>query len=127
MIATTFDPASVPAPVGGYTQALHVAEASRWLFVSGQIPVTADGVVPADFAAQCTLVWRHVTAALAAARMDAGNLVKVTTFLSDRSHAAENAAIRGEFLAGHRPALTVVVAEIFDPAWLLEIEVIAAR
>jgi enamine deaminase RidA (YjgF/YER057c/UK114 family) len=125
MIRTTFDPASVPAPLGGYTQALHVAEPTRWLFVSGQIPVTAGGEVPRDFAAQCTLVWQHVTAALAAARMDAGNLVKVTTFLSDRRYAAENSAVRSEFLAGHRPALTVV-AEIFDPSWLLEVEAIAA-
>jgi 2-iminobutanoate/2-iminopropanoate deaminase len=126
MIRSTFDPASVPAAVGGYTNALHVAEASRWLYVSGQIPVTDRGDVPPDFRAQCTLVWRHVTALLAAARMDAGNLVKVTTFLSDRRFAAENSAIRSEFLAGHRPALTVVVAEIFDPAWLLEIEAVAA-
>jgi 2-iminobutanoate/2-iminopropanoate deaminase len=126
MIWTPFDPVTVPAPAGGYTQAMHVAEVSRWLFVSGQIPVNAAGSVPAEFGAQCTLVWQHVTASLAAARMDVTNLVKVTTFLSDRDHAMQNSAIRSEFLAGHRPALTVVIAEIYDPAWLLEVEAIAA-
>lgn len=126
MIRTSFDPATVPAPQGGYSQSLHVAEASRWLYVSGQIPVTRGGAVPETFTEQATLVWRHVTACLEAARMDAGNLVKVTTFLSDRRFATENSAVRSEFLAGHRPALTVVVAEIFDPAWLLEVEAVAA-
>jgi enamine deaminase RidA (YjgF/YER057c/UK114 family) len=126
MIRTPFDPPTVPAPTGGYTQALHVTEVSRWLFVSGQVPMSAGGSVPAEFGAQCTLVWQHVTASLAAARMDVRNLVKVTTFLSSREHAMENAAIRAEFLAGQRPALTVVIADIYDPDWLLEVEAIAA-
>jgi len=30
-------------------------------------------------------------------------------------------------LAGLTPALTIIIAGIYDPAWLLEIEVIAAR
>jgi enamine deaminase RidA (YjgF/YER057c/UK114 family) len=126
MIRTPLDPATVPAPAGGYTQAMHVAEATRWLYISGQIPVSASGAVPTDFAAQCTLVWQHLTATLTAARMDATNLVKVTTYLSSREHAQTNSAIRSEFLAGHRPALTVVIAEIYDPGWLLEVEAIAA-
>ena len=105
---------------------MHVAEASRWLYISGQIPVNAAGAVPAEFGAQCTLVWQHVTATLAAARMDVTNLVKVTTFLSSRDHTGQNAAIRSEFLTGHRPALTVVIAEIYDPSWLLEVEATAA-
>jgi hypothetical protein len=29
-------------------------------------------------------------------------------------------------LGGHSPALTVIIADIFDSAWLLEIEAIAA-
>ncbi|HVQ07959.1 MAG TPA: Rid family hydrolase [Allosphingosinicella sp.] len=55
------------------------------------------------------------------------DIVKVTTFLADRAHAAENGAIRREVLAGLTPALTIIIAGIYDPAWLLEIEVIAAR
>lgn len=30
-------------------------------------------------------------------------------------------------MIGYSPALTVLIAGIYDPAWLLEIEVIAAR
>jgi len=31
-----------------------------------------------------------------------------------------------QILREHRPTLTVIVADIFDPAWRLEIEAIAA-
>ena len=54
------------------------------------------------------------------------HLVKVTTFLSDRKYADQNAAIRREKLGGHAPALTVIIAGIYDKGWLLEIEGIAA-
>jgi len=97
------------------------------LLVSGQIPVDRDGAVPEAFADQCRLVWRNVTAQITAAGMGLADIVKVTTYLADRTHAAENSAIRQEVLAGLTPALTVIIAGIYDPAWLLKIEVIAAR
>ena len=74
---------------------------------------------------QCRLVWANLTAALAAAAMDVTNLVKVTTMLSDREYAAANTDIRNEVLGDHRPALTVIVAGIWDPSWLIEIEAVA--
>ncbi|OYN96903.1 enamine deaminase RidA (YjgF/YER057c/UK114 family) [Propionibacteriaceae bacterium ES.041] len=120
------DPTTVPAAVGGYTNALEVPAGRRLLFISGQIPETADGLVPEDAEAQCRLIWEHLVACLASAGMGVGELVKVTTFLSDRSLAEVNTAVRREFLGDHRPALTVIVADIFDPRWLLEIEAIAA-
>lgn len=120
------DPASVPVPSGGYAHGLEVPAGHRLLFISGQIPVRADGTVPRDFDAQCHLVWDHVFAVLAEAGMKVQDLVKVTTFLSDRSHADANGRIRRERLGAHRPALTVIITGIFDPAWLLEIEAIAA-
>jgi 2-iminobutanoate/2-iminopropanoate deaminase len=51
--------------------------------------------------------------------------VKVTIFLSDRKYALENRQARQDALGSHAPALTVVIAGIFDEAWLLEIEAIA--
>lgn len=82
--------------------------------------------VPAGFESQCRLVWAHIGAVLASAGTRHEDLVKVTTYLSDRAHADENGRIRREVLGAHRPALTVIVAEIFDPRWLLEIEAVAA-
>jgi len=114
-------------PSGGYAQAVRVEGARALLFFSGQIPVDVEGAVPATFADQCRLFWRNVEAQLRAGGMGLADIVKVTTFLSDRAYAAENSSIRREVLAGLTPALTIIIAGIYDPAWLLEIEVIAAR
>ncbi|MFI5844847.1 RidA family protein [Catenuloplanes sp. NPDC051500] len=119
------NPETVPEATGGYHNALEVQPAGRMLFISGQIPQTRDGHVPATPEAQCRLVWDNIRAVLADADMDVRNLVKVTTFLADRQHAEINTKVRNEVLDGHRPALTVIVTGIFDPEWVIEIEGIA--
>ena len=58
-------------------------------------------------------------------RYDDRNVVKITTYLSDRSYAQENRNIRREVLGDRAPANTVIIAGIFDDQWLLEIEAIA--
>lgn len=117
--------ADAPVAVGGYSQAFETVGSNRRLYVSGQIPVTRSGEVPADFRAQAKLVWANVAAQLDAANMTIENLTKVTIFLSDRKFAAENREERQAALGNHAPALTVVIVGIFDDAWLLEIEAIA--
>jgi 2-iminobutanoate/2-iminopropanoate deaminase len=114
-----------PLALGGYSQAVEVVNAARTLYVSGQIPVSRDGVVPETFREQCQLAWQNLEFQLRAADMTFDNLVKVTTFLSDRRFGDENGQVRREVLGDRSPALTVVIAGIFDPAWLLEIEAIA--
>ncbi len=114
-----------PAPAGDYVQAIEVAGASRTLYVSGQIPMAADGAVPEAFIDQARLVWRNVAAQLLAAEMTMDNLVKVTIFLSDRRYIPEYRQVRREFLGERRPALTCIITGIFDTGWLLEIEAIA--
>jgi 2-iminobutanoate/2-iminopropanoate deaminase len=127
MRLTPINAPTAPQPDGGYAQALKAENVAEFLFVSGQIPVDPAGVVPVDFDSQCRLVWSNIMAQLAAANMKASDIVKVTTFLSDRVHAERNGAIRREVLGEHKPALTVVLAGIYDPLWMLEIEAIAAR
>lgn len=109
-----------------YPQAVEVTDPTRWLYLSGQIPVAPDGSLAADFAGQCEQVWTNIETQLAAAGMTLDNLVKVTTFLSDRSYALENREVRIRRLAGRQPALTVIITGIFDEAWLVEIEAVAA-
>lgn len=115
-----------PQSQGGYAQAIETTAATRTLYISGQIPAATDGTVPTDFTCQARLAWGNVEAQLRAAGMTLDDLVKVTTFLSDRKYAAENRLVRNEVLAGRQIALTVVIAGIFDEQWLLEIEAVAA-
>ena len=126
MQITHGNPPGTAQPLSQYSNFTEVRNATRWLFVSGQIPQTAEGVTPDSFEQQATLVWENVFAQLEHASMSAANLVKVTIFLSDRIHAAENREIRERFLAGHPTSLTVIITGIFDSRWLLEIEAIAA-
>jgi 2-iminobutanoate/2-iminopropanoate deaminase len=126
MKTTPVNAVDAPQPSGGYSQAVLVCDAKRTLYISGQIPMDRVGKVPKAFAEQARLTWANVMAQLEAARMNVSNIVKVTTYLSDRQYADENGAARRTVLGGHTPALTVIICGIYDPAWLLEIEVIAA-
>lgn len=127
MLQTPFNAASAPQPAGGYAQATLVQNPTEWLMVSGQIPETAEGVIPDTFEDQAALAWSNVVAQLAAADMDLTHLVKVTTFLSSRAFNLANRQAREIALQNHTPALTVIITGIFDERWLLEIEAVAAR
>jgi enamine deaminase RidA (YjgF/YER057c/UK114 family) len=115
-----------PPVEGHYPQAVEVVGATRWLYVSGQVPTAPDGSLADGFEAQCEQVWDNLEAQLRAADMTLDNLVKVTTFLSSREHALANREVRLRRLNGRQPALTVIITGIFDEAWLVEIEAVAA-
>ena len=119
------NPDTMAAAVGGYSQAVEVSRSSRLLFISGQIPEGAGGFVPTSFEEQCEQVWRNIRDVLTSASMSYENLVKVTTFLTDKDQAAQNSEIRRKHLGTLRPALTVVVVQTLQSEWLLEVEAIA--
>ena len=77
------------------------------------------------FEAECRQAWANVISVLDAAGLTTAHLLKVTTYLSDGRLAETNSQVRREALGAHRPALTVVIAGIFDERWLLEIEAMA--
>jgi len=104
---------------------LRLCDQIRLLFVSGQVPADEAGKVPEGFDAQCRLVWANIARRLADAGMALTDIAKVHIFLSSRDYRAANTVIRHEVLGGHSPAITIIIAEIFDEAWLLEIDVIA--
>ncbi|QAU50331.1 RidA family protein [Bradyrhizobium guangzhouense] len=121
------NPGTVHPPAGGYSLGLEVTQHRRLLFISGQVPEWSDGSVPEGFEAQCEQAWRNVMEVLAAAGLGVEHLVKVTTFLTDRSQVVTNRIVRRSMLGEHQPALTVMIAETVDSKWLLEIEAIAAE
>lgn len=125
MKKSLYNPTSVGAAVGRYSHGCAVAEGRRILFISGQIPEAADGSIPDDFEGQAWQVWRNIQAVLQDAGMNLDNLVKVTTFLTDRTQVAANRKVRQEVLGEHKAALTVIVATTLESKWLLEIEAIA--
>ena len=119
------DAPSVPS-LPGYAQSVEVSHASRIVFVSGQVPVRADGSIPNSFEDQARVVWDNVRKQLAVSDMTFDNLVKLTVFLSDRNYTADYRRTRDEALGGRRVSLTTIITGIFDEGWLLEIEAVAA-
>lgn len=115
-----------PHGASAYCQAHEVSDFKRMLFVSGQIPVDANGKVPAGFKPQARQVWANIEKQLKSAGMSLDDLVKITVFLSDRKYRQENYEVRKEILGDRAPALTIIITGIYDEAWLLEIEAVAA-
>jgi 2-iminobutanoate/2-iminopropanoate deaminase len=114
-----------PAPAGQYTQAVEVTSATRTLYVSGQVGVATDGSIPADAEAQCALAWRNLQAQLRAAGMEIANLVKITTIVPNPADIPAIRAGRAAVLGDHRPASTLIVGGLSNPAWKVEVEGIA--
>jgi len=103
-----------------------IGAATRLLFVSGQVPVDAQGEAPREFPQQCRLAWANLEAQLRAADMDLRHLAKLTVFLARAGDRKREREIRRAVLAGRAdPAVSVVVTGIYDEAWRIEIEAIA--
>ncbi|MBI5370740.1 MAG: RidA family protein [Sphingobacteriales bacterium] len=109
-----------------YSQAFEVKKPAKLLFISGQIPESADGHIPENFTDQCLLAWANVEKQLKDANMRMSDLVKITIYLSDRKYREENYEIRKRVLTELNPAMTIIITGIYDAKWLLEIEAIAA-
>jgi len=87
-----------------------------------------DGTtVPADFAGQARLVWRPLGTVLAAADMGYDDLVSLRFFLASAADDPANVALIKEHLGDHRSCRTVVVQQMLEPEWRVEIEAIAAK
>lgn len=115
-----------PAAIGPYSQAVRVGEL---LFVSGQIPLDASGVmVPGGITEQTEQVTRNIGNILAAAGLSAANVVRTTVFLKDMNDFAAMNAVYAKFFAaeGMVPAArsTVEVARLPKDV-LVEMDVIA--
>ena len=120
-------PASVAAPFGPYSHAVEVPEGSRLLYISGEVGVLPDGTVPDSIEAQAEACWQNIIAILADAGMDVEDLVKITTFLVRPEDVAAAGAARAKHFADARPgSATIIVKALVNPAWLIEIEAVAA-
>ena len=113
------------APVAAYTQAIEVSGAARTLYISGQIGQRMDGAIPDDIVEQSRLAWQNLEAQLKAAGMSFDNLVKVTTILPNPGDVAAAREARMKALGDRKPASTLIVGGLANPAWKIEIEGIA--
>jgi reactive intermediate/imine deaminase len=120
-------PATLPPPFG-YSHVVD-APAGRIIYVSGQVPLDADGqlVGEGDFAAQTRQVFENLSRALEAAGASWSDVVKLDYFLSDVGEITSVRAIRDDYVDTERPpASTLVeVGGLFRPDVLIEIQAVA--
>jgi enamine deaminase RidA (YjgF/YER057c/UK114 family) len=114
-----------PPPVAAYTQAIEVSGATRTLYISGQVGLRMDGTLPDDIVEQSRLTWQNLEAQLKAAGMTLDNLVKVTTILPNQGDVAAAREGRIKVLGDRKPASTLIVGGLANPAWKIEVEAIA--
>ncbi len=127
MTQTVFiNPEAIAQPVGSYSHATLCQGTGRWLQLSGQIGMSPDGSLPPGVIEQAENVWCNVEAVLVSAGMSLGDLVKITTYVTEAEDLALAGRVRARYLGGHRPASTVVVAKALAvPEWRIEVEAVA--
>jgi 2-iminobutanoate/2-iminopropanoate deaminase len=114
---------SAPAAIGPYAQAIAV---DGWLFTSGQIPLTADGVVvDGGIEAQTRQVMDNLTAVLEAGGASLASLVKCTVFLADMEDFAAVNEVYGEYVGDAPPARSAVQVARLPKDVRVEIEAVA--
>jgi enamine deaminase RidA (YjgF/YER057c/UK114 family) len=128
MTITPHNPADAFPPYANYAHAVEVPAGARTLYISGLNGYESDGTtMPADFAGQVELIWRHLESILAQAEMATDDLVSLRFFLASAAHDPENVEILRRHLGSHACARTVVCQQLLEPEWLVEVEAIAAK
>jgi 2-iminobutanoate/2-iminopropanoate deaminase len=112
-------------PISHYADAVRAGDL---LFVSGVVPVDADGrlVGGDDVVAQAQAVFENMRRVLAAAGAGPEDVVKVTVFLTDVDDRPRINPVRQAFFGETRPASTLVeVSRLAIPGAKLEVEAVA--
>ncbi len=132
IMRTELAPSTMAPPAANYAHGVHVDGARQLVFTSGVVPVRHDGSVPEHIDEQARLVWQNITAILAEASLSVDDIVSVTTYVVVADDLAERLRLvmaeRDSALGEVRAASTLVtVPALAQPAWKMEIAVIAAR
>jgi 2-iminobutanoate/2-iminopropanoate deaminase len=122
------NPSCVHAPLGLYSHTASVPEGTELLFISGQLGVRLDGTTPSSIEEQADQVFSNIVALLGAHDLRPTDIIKLTTFMVVGQDGDAVRASRLRHLGSHRPTSTAVfVSQLVDPAWLVEVEAVAAK
>ena len=116
--------ADLAQPGGHYS---HAVTAGGFVFVSGQLPVTACGELlrEAGFADQTRQVLANVGAALRAAGSSVDKLVQVRVYVTDIEHWPEFNTLYAQWCGTAQPARAVVPVPKLHYGFLVEVEATA--
>lgn len=125
-IREIIQPKSVHSTAGvGYS---HVARVGDTVYIAGQIALDRAGnlVGAGDIEAQTAQVYANLKAILTELGGSLENIVKVTTYLTDRSHLDAFRRVRNRFFSDPFPPNTLLfISGLARPEYLVEIEAVA--
>jgi 2-iminobutanoate/2-iminopropanoate deaminase len=112
-----------PAAIGPYSQGIVV---NNMFYSSGQIPLTAEGVMlNGDITEQTHQVFKNLQAVLMEAGASFETVVKATVFIKDMNDFAALNDVYGQYFSSHKPARSCVEVARLPKDALVEIEVVA--
>ncbi|WP_026582993.1 RidA family protein [Bacillus sp. J33] len=112
-----------PAAIGPYSQGITV---NNLFYSSGQIPLTAEGVlVDGDVKEQTHQVFKNLQAVLEEAGASLNTVVKATVFIKNMDDFTAINEVYGEYFSTHKPARSCVEVARLPKDVLVEIEVVA--
>lgn len=104
----------------GFSRAVRVGNV---VAVSGTAPVWPDGSVDPDPAVQARRCWEIMLTALAELGGTVDDVIRTRQYVVDAADGDAVGAVHGEIFGGVQPASTmVVVKELLDPRWRVEME-----
>jgi enamine deaminase RidA (YjgF/YER057c/UK114 family) len=124
------NPHGIAAPFGRYVHGIEIPASARIVMTSGQLALAKDGSVPEGVEKQSALCFANIDKILAEAGMTRADIVKLSAFVTDRTHMAGYMRARDDFLhdVDPPPASTLLIVSGFTrPEFLVEIEAIAAK
>ena len=117
-------PAGLAAPGGHYS---HAVVANGFVFISGQLPIAADGtkLVDATFYEQAKQVLNNVRIALEAAGSSVSQLVQVRVYVDDLANWPAFNVVYAEWAGNVKPARAVVPTGPLHFGFKVEVEAVA--
>lgn len=118
---------NAPPPFSNYSQATSVPADASFVYLSGQVGVGVDGVLASGEEGQHEQCWANILAILEASGLGPNDILEVTGYVTGPSGVPLFRQVRDKMLGGARPAATLlIISGLADPAWQVEISVVAA-
>ncbi|MEE3808017.1 RidA family protein [Lysinibacillus fusiformis] len=122
------NPENIHPPVAPYVHQIEVTGPHRWLTLSGQIGMMADGTIPEDAAVQLNVALENIKKNLESANMEVQDLTKIVFYLVGEMDASQRQQIINNFFGGHLPCTTLIyVVALATPALKVEIDAWACK
>jgi 2-iminobutanoate/2-iminopropanoate deaminase len=126
----TLNPESLPAPFeNSFSHGKFVPSDAEWLYTAGETGRDSDGRIGEGIEEQADFAMRNLYNIVLEAGMSSEDVIKMTIYYLDPAYLPTIVAARNRYFGeDFRPTSTAVgIAALANPAYLLEVELVAAR